>query len=275
MEELDYNLLFRWFVGLGMDEEVWDASTFSKNRDRLLEGDVAEAFFEAVVEQAREAGLLSDEHFTVDGTLIEAWAGHKSFQKKGKGPGGGGSGEDFHGERRRNATHESRTDPEARLYRKGRGKEAKLGYLGHVLMENRNGLAVGTRVTEADGKREREAAVSMVLGIPGGKRATLGADKGYDVLEFIEDLRDLDVTPHIAVKKENRKGGVDWRTTRHRGYEVSQRKRKLVEQIFGWMKTVGVLRETRHRGRDRVGWMSTFTAAAYNLVRMRNLLAPT
>lgn len=275
MEELDYNLLFRWFVGLGMDEEVWDASTFSKNRDRLLEGDVAEAFFEAVVEQAREAGLLSDEHFTVDGTLIEAWAGHKSFQKKGKGPGGGGSGEDFHGERRRNATHESRTDPEARLYRKGRGKEAKLGYLGHVLMENRNGLAVRTRVTEADGKREREAAVSMVLDLPEGKRATLGADKGYDVLEFIEDLRDLEVTPHIAVKKENRKGGVDWRTTRHPGYEVSQRKRKLVEQIFAWMKTVGVLRKTRHRGRDRVGWMFTFTAAAYNLVRMRNLLAPT
>jgi transposase len=274
MEELNYNLLFRWFVGLGMDDAVWDASTFSKNRDRLLEGEVAEAFFEAVVSQAREAGLLSDEHFTVDGTLIEAWAGHKSFKKKGSGWGGGG-GEDFHGDRRRNETHESTTDPDARLYRKGRGKEARLSYLGHVLMENRHGLAVGTRVTEATGKAEREAALALVLEVPEGKRVTLGADKGYDVLEFIGQIRDLGVTPHIASKQPKRPGGIDGRTTRHAGYQVSQRKRKLVEQIFGWMKTVGVLRKTRHRGRDRVGWMFTFTAAAYNLVRMRNLLAPT
>lgn len=277
MEELNYNLLFRWFVGLGMDEKVWDATTFTKNRDRLLDGRVAERFFEAVVDQAREAGLLSDEHFTVDGTLIEAWAGHKSFQKKGKGPGGGsgGSGENFHGERRRNETHASTTDPEARLYRKGRGKEAKLGYLGHVLMENRNGLAVGTRVTEAGGRSEREAALEMVLDLADGKRVTLGADKGYDVLEFIRQMRDLEVTPHIAVRKERRRGGVDGRTTRHEGYTISQRKRKLVEQIFGWAKTVGMLRKTRHRGRKRVSWVFTFTMAAYNLVRMRSLLAPT
>jgi transposase len=275
MEELNYNLLFRWFVGLGMDDGVWDASTFSKNRDRLLEGQVAEAFFDAVVSQAREAGLLSDEHFTVDGTLIEAWAGQKSFKKKGSGPGGGGSGEDFHGERRLNETHESTTDPDARLYRKGKGKEAKLCYMGHVLMENRHGLAVGTRVTAATGKAEREAGLALMLEVPEGKRVTLGADKGYDVLEFIEQMRDLEVTPHIAVKEPTRRGGIDGRTTRHVGYEVSQKKRKLVEQIFGWMKTVGLLRKTHHRGRDRVGWMFTFTAAAYNLVRMRNLLAPT
>ena len=276
MEELNYNLLYRWFVGLGMDDRVWDATVFTKNRDRLLEGEVAEAFFEAILRQAKEAGLMSDEHFTVDGTLIEAWAGHKSFQKK-KGPRGGrdGGGENFHGERRRNTTHESTTDPESRLYRKGRGKEAKLGYLGHVLMENRNGLAVGTRVTEAGGRSEREAALAMVLDIPDGKRVTLGADKGYDVLEFIEQMRDLEVTPHIAAKTEKRRGGIDGRTTRHSGYGVSQRKRKLVEQIFGWIKTVGMLRKTRHRGRDRVGWVFTFTVAAYNLVRMRNLLVPT
>lgn len=261
-----------------MDEKVWDATTFTKNRDRLLDGQVAERFFEAVVEQAREAGVLSDDHFTVDGTLIEAWAGHKSFKEKGKGKGGnpgGGSGEDFHGERRCNTTHVSTTDPDARLYRKGRGKEAKLGYLGHVLMENRNGLAVGTRVTEAGGRSEREAALEMVLDLPGGKRVTLGGDKGYDVLEFIEQMRDLEVTPHIAVKQEKRKGGIDGRTTRHEGYDISQRKRKLVEQIFGWGKTIGLLRKMRHRGQKRVSWVFTFTMAAYNLVRMRNLLAPT
>jgi IS5 family transposase len=272
VEQLQYNLLFRWFVGLGMDETVWDATTFTKNRDRLLEGDVASGFFQAVVEQAREHGLLSDEHFTVDGTLIEAWAGQKSFRPKDRGDDDGDGG-DFHGQQRRNDTHESTTDPEAKLFRKGTAQEAKLSYMGHVLMENRNGLVVGAEVTPATGFAERETAVRLVKKVPRGSRATLGADKGYDTREFVEQLRELGVTPHVAQNESRRRSRIDGRTTRHTGYAMSQIKRKLIEQIFGWQKTVAGLRKVRHRGRDRVGWVFTFGMAAYNLVRMRNLCA--
>lgn len=276
MEQLDYNFLFRWFVGLSLDEQVWDATVFSKNRDRLLAGEVADGFFAAVLGQARGWGLLSDEHFTVDGTLIEAWAGHKSFKRKDhpdcKTPPDdpGNPGVDFHGERRRNDTHQSTTDPQALLARKGKGKESKLSYAGHVLMENRHGLAVNGCVTQATGRAEPQAAVAMVEQIPGWGRVTLGADKGYDRRELVQELREHNVTPHFARKQSSI---IDQRTTRHAGYAISQRKRKRVEEIFGWLKTVGGLRKTRHRGVDRVGWMFTFALAAYNLVRMRNLVA--
>jgi transposase len=278
LEQLDYNLLFRWFVGLNMDDPIWDATVFSKNRERLDKGGVAQAFFEQVLKLARQKNLLSDEHFTVDGTLIEAWAGHKSFQKKDA-PAGvppedpGNPTMDFHGEKRSNRTHQSKTDPESRLYKKGPGKEAKLSYQGQVLMENRNGLVTGTRLTQATGTAEREAALDMIEQIAGreGHRVTMGADKAYDTQEFVEDLRGLKVTPHVAQNTKNRSSAIDGRTTRHAGYAVSQRKRKRVEEIFGWLKTVGLMRKTRHRGLARVGWMFTFTAAAYNLVRIRNL----
>ena len=278
LEQLDYNLLFRWFVGLNMDDPVWDATVFSKNRERLLKGEVAQAFFEQVLKLARQQDLLSDEHFTVDGTLIEAWAGQKSFQKKdtpvGPPPDDPGNPTvDFHGEKRSNQTHQSKTDPEARLYKKGPGKEAKLSYQGQVLMENRNGLVTGTRLTPATGTAEREAAVEMAQQIAGrdGHRVTVGADKAYDTHDFVRELRDLKVTPHVAQNSQNRSSAIDGRTTRHAGYALSQRKRKQVEEIFGWIKTVGLMRQTRHRGLARVGWMFTFTAAAYNLVRIRNL----
>jgi transposase len=278
MEQLNYNLLFRWFVGLNMDDAVWDASTFSKNRERLLEGDVAHAFFDRVLAQGRERALLSDEHFTVDGTLIEAWAGQKSFKRKDVVPPAppddpGNPSIDFRGERRTNATHASTTDPEARLYKKAKGQEAKLAYLGHVLMENRHGLVVDTRVTQATGTAEREAAVAMAEAIPGQQRATLGADKNYDTRDFVHELRELRVTPHVAQNITNRSSAIDGRTIRHPGYAVSQRKRKCVEEIFGWMKTIGLLRKTRYRGVARIGWMFTFAAAVYNLVRMRTLVA--
>jgi transposase len=272
MEELDYNLLYRWFVGLNVDDRVWSATTFSKNRDRLLHGDIAQHFFEDVVAQARQRGLLSDEHFTVDGTLIEAWASHKSFRPK---DGDEGGGENFHGTRRKNETHESTTDPEARLFRKGRGKEAKLSYMGHVLMENRHGLVVDARLTLATGRAEREAAVEMLGELRGEYRVTLGADKGYDTKEFVDQLRSMRVTPHVAQNDTGRRSAIDDRTTRHAGYGISQRKRKGVEPIFGWLKSVAGLRKTRHRGRRRVGWMFLFTAAAFNLVRMRNLQGAT
>jgi transposase len=275
MEQLDYNFLFRWFVGLSIDDPVWDATVFTKNRERLLEGEVAEGFFTAVVDQSRAQGLLSDEHFTVDGTLIEAWAGHKSFKRKDNpdrhtppdDP--GNPSVDFHGERRSNLTHQSTTDPEARLARKGAGKEAKLSYAGHVLMENRNGIAVNGCVTQATGRAEPQAAIAMVEAIPGWHRITLGADKGYDRKELVEQLRDHQVTPHLACKSTT---VIDERTTRHLGYLISQQKRKRIEEIFGWLKTVAGLRKTRHRGAARVGWMFRFALAAYNLVRMRNLL---
>jgi transposase len=278
MEQLDYNLLFRWFVGLGMDDPVWVPTVFTKNRDRLLEGGVAEAFFALVLEQARKKRLLSSEHFTVDGTLIEAWAGQKSFRRKEAGPpeppdDPGNPTVNFHGEKRSNETHQSTTDPESRLYRKGRGQESKLAYLGHVLMENRNGLVVDTRVTPANGRAEREAALEMLGSLEGRRRRTVGADKGYDTRDFVSQARDLTVTPHVAQNTSRRKSAIDGRTTHPSGYSISQRVRKRVEEIFGWLKTVGLMRKTRHRGVDRVGWMFTFATAVYNLVRMRNLLA--
>jgi transposase len=275
MEQLDYNLLFRWFVGLEMDDAVWDATVFTKNRQRLLDGEIAGEFFNKVLSQARAKKLLSDEHFSVDGTLIEAWASQKSFRPKdGDGATGGetDSGRnaeaDFHGHKRKNDTHESTSDPEAKLYKKSTGAEAKLTFMGHVLMENRNGLVVNARLTEANGFAERDAALEMVADLPEGGRITLGADRGFDEARFIEALRASGVTPHVSQKKTS---ALDGRTTRHRGYELSLRARKRIEEIFGWMKTIGVMRKTRHRGKRRVGWMFTLTAAAYNLIRMRNL----
>jgi transposase len=276
MEQLDYNLLFRWFVGLSMDDAVWDVTVFTKNRERLLAGTVAQGFFQQVVAQARAQGLLSAEHFTVDGTLIEAWAGHKSFKPKNRpqlpADDPGNPSVDFHGERRSNATHQSTSDPQARLYKKARGQEAKLCYLGHLLMENRNGLVVNTRLTQATGRAEREAALAMVATLPGVGRVTLGADKAYDAKEFVQALRDHAVTPHVAQKPAT---AIDRRTSRHPGYALSQWRRKRVEEAFGWLKTVALLRKTRHRGVARVGWIFTFAAAAYNLVRMRTLTTVT
>jgi transposase len=275
MEQLDYNLLFRGFVGLSMDDPVWDVSVFTKNRERLLDAELAQRFFNQVVTQARAQGLISAEHFTVDGTLIEAWAGQKSFQRTQGKPtpppdDPGNPSVNFRGERRCNATHQSTTDRQARLYKKAAGREAKLCYLGHLLMENRNGLVVNTRLTEADGYAERRAAVAMVEDIPGFSRVTLGGDKGYDAKEFVRELRDHQVTPHVAQKPAS---AIDRRTTRHSGYLRSQSRRQRVEEVFGWLKTVAALRKTRHRGQARVGWIFTLAAAAYNLVRIRNLTA--
>jgi transposase len=273
MERLDHDLLFRWFVGLNMDDPVWDATVYSKNRERLLNSDVAEEFFQQVRAQAEQLDLLSDEHFTVDGTLIEAWASQKSFQPKTGGdaepPAEGSNPEvNFRGEKRSNHTHQSTTDPEARLYKKAKGHEAKLGYLGHVLMENRHGLVVDTRLTLATGTTEREAAVSMLQKRQRKYRVTLGGDKNYDTRDCVKRLRQQRVTPHVAQNNTNRSSALDGRTTRHAGYAVSQRKRKRVEEIFGWMKTIGLMRKVRHRGRKLVQWMFTYTAAAYNLMRM-------
>jgi len=281
MEQLNYNLLFRWFVGLNMDDSVWDVTVFTKNRERLLDGDIAEAFFQAVRQQAQERNLLSDEHFTVDGTLLEAWASVKSFQRKdGKHlapPDDRGNATiDFHGEKRSNETHESRTDPDAKLARKGRGKEAKLSYNGNLLVENRNGLIINTEVFEANGTAERDAALVMLERIPGTKQLTVGGDKAYDTADFVAECRNLKVTPHVAQNLE-RPGGsaIDARTTQHPGYAVSQRKRKRIEECFGWLKTIALLRKVRHRGIFKVRWVFTFAAAAYNLVRMRNLAIQT
>ncbi len=274
MEQLEYNLLFRWFVGLNMDDVVWDATVFTKNRDRVLGGEVAEVFFQEVLAEARRRRLLSDEHFTVDGTLIEAWASHKSFKPKEQGDsdeGGSNPSVDFRKQRRTNDTHASTTDPDARLYKKSKGAESKLCYMGHLMIDNRHGLATDACVTIASGTAEREAAVQMAGKIPGMGRVTLAADKGYDTRDCIRKLRDRNVTPHVAQNDTNRRSAIDRRTTRHPGYEVSQKKRKLVEQMFGWAKTVGLMRKTRHRGTERVDWMFIFTAAAFNLVRMRNL----
>ena len=273
MEQLSYNLLFRWFVGMNIDDPVWDVTVFTKNRERLLAAGVANTLFAEVLAQASSRALLSSEHFTVDGTLIEAWASHKSFKRKDGSDqqpvdDPGNPTVDFHGERRSNATHQSTTDPDARLARKGKGKEAKLSYAGHVLMENRNGLAVNACVNLAEGRAEVEAGVAMVEEIPGQHRVTLGGDKNYDTKEFVQEMRDHQVTPHVACKPTTI---IDARTTRHPGYAISQQKRKRVEEIFGWLKTIGGLRKTRHRGLERVGWMFTFALAAYNLVRMRNL----
>lgn len=277
MEELQYNLLFRWFVGLDLDAPVWDVTVFTKNRDRLLAGEVATAFFEQVLAQAKAQRLLSDEHFTVDGTLIEAWAGQKSFKKKTDAApppppaDPGNPSVDFRGERRTNATHASTTDPEARLYKKAAGQEAKLCFLGHVLMENRHGLVVNATVTPATGTAEREAALTLVDAQSTARRITLGGDKHYDTAAFVDALRERQVTPHVAQHTTRRSSAIDGRTTRHPGYAVSQQKRKRVEEVFGWLKTVGLLRKVKLRGLPRIGWLFTFAAAAYNLVRMRNL----
>jgi transposase len=277
MEQMEYNLLFRWFVGLSADEPVWHPTVFTKNRDRLLEGVVAEEFFSLIVEQARRQRLLSDEHFTVDGTLIEAWAGQKSFQPKkkdgaGKPPTAGSNPDiNWHRQKRSNQTHQSQTDPEARLYKKSRGSEAKLGYLGHVITENRNGLVVDVRLTQATGTAERDAAAEMLTYKPESKRITLGADRGYDTKGYVAALRNLQVTAHVAQNTSGRSSAIDERTTRHGGYAISQRKRKRVEEVFGWLKTVALQRKTKFRGTDRVGWMFTLAATAYNLIRMRNL----
>jgi transposase len=276
IEQLDYNLLFRWFVGLGMDDAVWVPTVFSKNRDRLLEGDIAQEFFARVLAQASKLHLLSTEHFTVDGTLIEAWAGQKSFRKKDEPNDAppddlGNPTVNFHKEKRSNATHQSTTDPEARLFKKGKGREAKLSYMGHVLMENRNGLVVSADLTQATGTAERETALNLLEQVPGSGQVTVGADKGYDTRDFVAKTRALAITPHVAQNVSGRKSAIDGRTTRHEGYAVSQRIRKRVEEVFGWMKTIGLMHKTRHKGVDRVGWMFVFAAAAYNLVRMRNL----
>lgn len=278
MEQLEYNLLFRWFVGLSMDDTVWVPTTFTKNRERLLKADVAVSFFQGVLEQARRRRLLSEEHFTVDGTLLEAWASQKSFRPKGPGgpadPAGAGRNEavDFRGEKRSNQTHVSTTDPDARLARK-KGKEAKLCYSASALMDNRHGLLVDAEVRHATGRAEIEAGLDMLERQLRKQRCTVGADKLYDVREFIEGCRSLKVTPHVAQNTSGRRSGIDRRTTRHPGYAVSQRKRKQVEECFGWKKTVGGLRRLRHRGLRLVDWIFTFTAAAYNLVRMRRLIA--
>jgi transposase len=277
IEQLDYNLLFRWFVGLGVDDPVWHATTFTQNRDRLLEQEISRKFFEQVLGQAKKKQLLSSEHFTVDGTFIEAWASQKSFKRKDPpspppaSPGGKNETAEFQGEKRSNDTHASTTDPDARMARKG-GDGAKLVHHGHVLTENRNGLVVATEVTAATGNIEVEAA-GRLLGRRGSSGAgTVGGDKGYDQRKFVEAAREAGLTPHVAQRIE-RCTAIDGRTTRHPGYDVSQRRRKRVEEVFGWLKTVGVLRKTRHRGTRLVGWMFEFAAAAYNLVRMRNLAA--
>jgi transposase len=278
MEQLQYNLLFRWFVGLDMDEPVWVATVYSKNRDRLLEGDVAKELFGAVVEQAKAEALLSDEHFSVDGTLIEAWASQKGFKRKDGSSAPptdndpGNPAVDFHGEKRSNETHQSTTDPEARLARKSGGHEAKLAYCGSVLIENRNGLVVDTELLPAEGTAEREAALVMVERLEGNHPVTVGADKGYDTRELVKELRNMNATPHLACNTKRAGGSaIDGRTTRHEGYQISQKKRKRIEEVFGWMKTVAGMRKTRHRGAKLVGWMFTLAATAYNLVRMRNL----
>jgi len=279
MEQLEYNLLFRWFVGLNMDEPVWVPTVFTKNRDRLWEGDIAEKFFQEVLTQARVVDLISDEHFTVDGTLIEAWAGQKSFQRKDRpAPPPDDPGNptvNFHGETRSNDTHESTTDPDARLARKSGGHESKLAYCGNVMIENRNGLVVDTELLQCNGTVERDAAMLMAERVEGTERITVGADKAYDTKDLVSEMRGMNVTPHVS-QNTKRPGGsaIDGRTTRHEGYRVSQRKRKRIEEVFGWMKTVGTLRKTRHRGLQTVRWVFTFTAAAYNLVRMRNLMSP-
>jgi transposase len=278
MEEIDYSMLFRWFVGMNLDEPVWDVTVFTKNRNRLLEGEVAREFLCEVVNQAREKNLTSDEHFTVDGTLIEAWASLKSFQRKDQkndppeDP--GNPTVDFHGEKRSNQTHESTTDPDALLARKGSGKEAKLSYNGNLLTENRNGLIILSEVLQATGTAERNAGLLMLEQIRGEHRVTVGADKAYDTRDFVAECRNMNVTPHIAQNTKRRGGSaIDERTTRHEGYAVSQKKRKRIEECFGWLKTIALMRKVRHRGLEKVDWVFTFAAAAYNLVRMKNLLA--
>lgn len=272
MEQLDYNLLFRWFVGLEIDEPVWNHAVFSKNRDRLLNQEVAQQFFARV--KAKAQGLMSDEHFTVDGTLIEAWASHKSFQRKdGEGKVGAGTGGNFHGEKRSNETHESKTDAEARLYKKSAGQEAKLSYLGHVLVENRHGLIAAAMTTQADGMAERDAALLMVNDLQQGRsrRITVGADKGYDSRDFVSTVRELGATPHVNQNTRHRRSAIDGRTTCHDGYAVSLSKRWLVEKPFGWLKQIGPLKKVKLRGLAKVDWLFVFSCAAFNLLRIPKL----
>ncbi len=273
MEQLNYNLLFRWFVGLDIDEPVWHHAVFSKNRERLLNQQVAQQFFAHVKAQA--AALMSDEHFTVDGTLIEAWASQKSFQKKDAPEPPAGGGADFRGQRRSNQTHASRTDPQARLYRKSSSQEAKLSYLGHTLVENRHGLIAAAMATQADGTAERDAALLMLDELRGKTRGrmTVAADKAYDTQDFVQTLRAMGVTPHVAQNTAHRRSAIDQRTTRHAGYSVSLAKRWLVEKVFGWLKQIGPLRKVKLRGLEKVGWLFVFSCAAFNLLRLSKLRA--
>ena len=277
IERIEFDLLFRWFVGLGVDDPVWDATTFTKNRDRLLDGEIAGKFLAPVLARPRVKQLLSSEHFSADRTLLEAWASPKSFRPKdgsGNPPDVGRNGERyFHGERRTNETHASTTDPDARLFRKGRGKEAKLGFMGHALMENRNGLIVGAVSTRASGHAERLAALHLIELCTGSNPVTLGADKGFDTRNFVIELRELNVTPHVAKNESGRRSAIDARTTRHPGYDLSQRIRKRIEEAFGWAKTAAGLRKVRHRGLPKVDWQFTLAMAAYNLIRLPKLLA--
>jgi transposase len=281
MERIEFDLLFRWFVGIGIDDPVWDHSSFSTNRDRLLDGEIAAKFLVAVLSQPRVKRLLSNQHFSVDGTLIEAWASIKSFKPKGPSAGGGdpsGGGRDapadFRGEKRSNETHRSTTDPDARLYRKGPGMEAKLCFIGHGLMENRSGLIIDARLTRVSGHAERLAALEMIQHVAERPCAvTLGADRGYDAADFVEELRGMNVRPHVAQNKSGRRSAIDKRTTRHPGYVKSQRVRKRIEEAFGWIKTVAGMRKTKLRGLPKLDWAFTFAAAAYNLVRVPKLVA--
>jgi transposase len=278
VERIEFDLLFRWFVGLGVDDPVWDATTFTKNRDRLLAGEIASRFLATVLAQPKVTLLLSSEHFSVDGTLLEAWASLKSFRPRdGSGPPAdpGRNGEqDFHGQKRRNDTHGSTTDADARLYKKGAGKEAKLCFMGHALMENRNGLIVGAVATRASGHAERLAAQHLIEPHAGdGRRVTLGGDRGYDTQDFVAEMREINVTPHVAQNDNGRRSAIDGRTARHPGYAISLRIRKRIEEAFGWAKTVAGLRKARHRGLPKIDWQFTFAMAAYNLVRLPKLLA--
>ena len=279
MERLDFDLLFRWFVGLGIDDPVWDHSTFSKNRDRLLAGEIAAGFLATLLERPKVRRLLSSEHFSVDGSLIQAWASMKSFRPEDgdDAPPGGGRNpsRDFRGERRRNATHRSTTDPDALLYRKGPGMEARLCFVGHVLMENRGGLVVDAELTRASGHAERLAALAMLDRLPSAGSTTLGADRGFDARDFVMELRERRITPHIAQNTRARRSAVDGRTTRHEGYAHSQRVRKRIEEAFGWIKTIAGQARTRLRGLERVRWSFTLAAAAYNLIRLPKLMGAT
>jgi transposase len=270
VEQLDYNLLFRWFVGLGMDDKVFNHAVFSKNRDRLLTSDVAQAFFSAVLERAKR--FMSDDHFTVDGTLIQAWASQRSFRRK---DGSDDDGPNYHGQKRSNDTHESTTDPDALLYKKSAGKESKLAYLGHVLVENRNGLIAAAMATQADGYAEREAALLMLEDKQQdrSRRITVGADKAYDSKDFVTAVRDLNVTPHVAKNDKGRRSNMDARTTRHPGYSISLSCRWLVEKTFGWLKQTGPIRQVKVRGLHQVNWVFVFSCAAHNLLRLPKLIA--
>jgi transposase len=275
MEQLTYNILFRWFVGLSVEDPVWDVTVFTKNRDRLLEGDIACGFLRAILADPQVERLLSDDHFSVDGTLIDAWSSMKSFRPKdgsGEPPGPGRNGErDFHGEKRSNETHASTSDPDARLYKKAEGQASRLCHMAHVLIENRHCLVVDTRTTPATGTAEREAALEMIAAIPGRHRITVGTDKAYDTADFVADARGLNATPHVTQNDKGRRSAIDGRTTRHAGYQVSLRVRKRIEEVFGWMKVIGGQRKTRYRGTPRVGWMFTLAAAAYDLIRLPKL----